>query len=352
MGIDVVLVINQSAKGRTTIGVRMNKSKLLSVTLAMLSLGAASAFAEIKINDNLSTSGFLDMSIYGKTPDKGPKVLNASFDQFELDFMYKFGFFSARADINALPSANPPLPGAPAGNTSAVYLEQGFITCDLGSGASLGMGRFLSTSGFEAAEPTGLNQYSVSKLLNGYAGPTYGYYQNGLNLSYSSKMFGLYGAVVSDLWDPQEFDLKTPGFEGQVSVMPMEGVTAKATYLYQVYDDPTPAKHDNQSEINVWAQYANGPITVAAEYSHLMDWKVKDESGDGWLAMANYKFTDKIAGTLRYSGIKMKSPKDPDTEITLSPSFAVSPNWLVLAEFRQNIDAKVTEYAAESTFSF
>ncbi|MEO7424678.1 MAG: outer membrane beta-barrel protein [Fibrobacteria bacterium] len=319
----------------------MNKLNKLPMALTILGLGAAASFAEVKVSDNLSLTGFLDMSANGIAPDSGDATLAAKVDQFELDFMLKYGFFSARADINSI------------GPTGAVTFEQGFITAALTQELSMSIGKFLSCSGFEAAEPTGLYQYSVSKLLSGYAGATYGGYENGMNLAYSTPKFALYGAVLTSVWSAGgETDLLTPGFEAQIALMPAEGITAKVTYLMEMFDDTTPADHDMQSEINAWVSYAKGPLTVAAEFSYLMDWVVKGETGMGYLGMANYKLTDKVAATVRYSAVKMESADDPDSEITFSPSFAVSSNWLALAEYRYNIDAKSSEYAAESTFSF
>ncbi|HKP98412.1 MAG TPA: outer membrane beta-barrel protein [Fibrobacteria bacterium] len=325
----------------------MKKLNKLPLALTILGLGAASSFAAIPIGDSLSVSGFLDMSANGMAPDTGDATLNAAVDQFEIDFMLKFGYFSARADINSI------------GPTGAVSFEQGFVTAALTEGLTVSVGKFLSSSGFEAAEPTGLYQYSVSKLMSGCAtgapNCVYGGYQNGLNVAYAAPKFALYGSVVTSVWGT-DVDLKTPGFEAQLALMPVEGLTAKVTGLYEMYDDTT--SHDSQSELNVWAQYVMGPLTVAAEYSMLMDWMVKGESGNGWLAMANYKLTDKIAATVRYSGIKMESADDPDTEVTFSPSFAVAPNWLALAEVRYEIegdtapDIKGVSYAVESTFSF
>ncbi|MDQ3002205.1 MAG: porin, partial [Fibrobacterota bacterium] len=223
-------------------------------------------------------------------------------------------------------------------------------------GLNLSMGRFLSSSGFEAAEPTGLYQFSWSKTL------VYGYYQNGLNLSYTAPMFGLYGAVVSDLWVPGETELlNSPGFEGQVSLTPAEGVTVKATGLWQMYDaDANPLKDDGQGLLNVWGQFAKGPITAAAEFNLLMNWTGNannDASGMGWLAMVNYKFTDKFATTLRYSALtiddEVDATDDMGSEVTVSPSFAVSPNWLVLAEYRMDFgNVEQSLYAVESIFYF
>jgi hypothetical protein len=332
----------------------MTDTKKLPLVLTVMGLGAMAAQADIKINDNLTTTGFIDMSLNGMAPDKGPGTLNASLDQYELDFLYKFGPVSARADINGTPSFVSP--GAPAAadttgwNSSGIYLEQAYVTANLGA-LAIGAGRFLSSSGWEAAEPTGMYQYSYSKNL------FYGYYQNGVNLSYTMPKFALYGAVVSDLWNPQEFDVKkTPGFEGQVALTPVEGVTAKIAYLYQMFDKDVSGK-DDQQLLNAWASYAKGSLTLAAEYNLLIDWDATkaggklDDDGNGWLAMVNYKFTPLFATTVRYSGNKI-GDLDADTEITLSPSFQVSPNWLVLAEGKYEIDLKNVDYAIESTFSF
>lgn len=329
----------------------MKKSNKMAMVAAMLSLGAASSFAEIKLTDNLSTTGFIDMSLNGhKDSSKTDASLAAGLDQFEVDFMYKYGNISARADLNALPTT--------AGTSTTI--EQAYITGTMGATA-ISAGRFLSSSGWEAAEPTGMYQWSYSRQF-GNDGPVYGGYQNGVNVAWTSPMFGLYAAVVSDLWNAQEFEImKTPGFEAQVSVMPMPGVTAKVAYLFQMNDSTvTPAKTENQSLLNVWASYAKGPITAAAEWDLMMNWNgVKNFNGNGWLAMVNYKATDKIAATLRYSGNKFSidtpiGTLDADTqgEITVSPSYAFSPNWLILAEYKYELDIQNNSYALETTFSY
>jgi hypothetical protein len=331
----------------------MNSLKKFSMAATVVGLGAMSSFAEIKVGDNLSLSGFLDMSANGgiDSADGADATLGASFDQFELDFMWKFGDkVSARADINAHPGTTNTHLNATTG--MAMDLEQGFVTATLGS-LSISTGRFLSSSGFEAAEPTGLFQYSTSKTL------VYGGYQNGANVAWSSPMIGLYAAVVTDLWNTPETELlNTPGFEGQISLTPAEGVTAKAAFLWQTYDETGANADENQGLLNVWGSYAKGPITAAAEYNMLLSWKpdptvaaVNDESGHGWLAMANYKVNDIFAATLRYSGIVI-GDGDPDQEVTVSPSVAIAANWLALAEYRFNIDSGIQQYAAETTFTF
>lgn len=324
----------------------MNSLKKLSMVATVLGLGATSSFAEIKLTDNLGVAGFLDMSALGVIPDTGDATLNANVDQLELDFMFKFGDkISGRIDVAQ---------GGAGGNVGNLGLEQGFVSYS-NNGAGFSVGRFLSSSGFESAEPTGLYQYSISKTTGVYGG-----YQNGVNASYVTPMFGLYGAIVTDLWSAAETDLNTPGFEAQVALTPAEGVTAKVAYLYQMQDDEAVATLDDASKqlFNVWGSYAKGPITAAVEYNLLIDWVVPDGAGvvndgmgHGYLAMVNYKLTDVVAATLRYSGL-MLGDADPDTEVTFSPSLAISPNWLALAEVKYHIDASVTEYAVESLFSF
>jgi hypothetical protein len=316
------------------------------------------ASAEIKINDNLSTAGFVDMSLSGAKAEDVDATLGGQLDQYELDFMYKFGFFSARADVNAM------------GPTGNVAIEQAFITSTLTNTLSLSFGKFLSCTGFEAAEPTGMYQYSYSKNMDKTSptGAIYGGYQNGINLNFSTPTFGIYAAAVSDVWEGAETEyMKTPGGEFQLSLMPVEGVTIKAAYAFQSYGEVADSL-SYQGLANAWAQYAKGPLTVAAEFNYLMSWAhtygtgvnavTKDNlTGMGWLAMANYKFTDKFAATLRYSATTLddedSSTDDMGSEVTVSPSIAISPNWLALAEVKIEFGTvEQTDYALETTFSF
>jgi hypothetical protein len=316
----------------------MRKSVTMGLMAGVLGMGLATA--QVKLDDKLSLSGFLDMSATAGMPDAGPKTLTASFDQFELDFNYKFADnLAARADVNSL-------------GGGAVVLEQAYLTYTMGS-ASIMTGKFLSVSGFEAAEPTGLYQYSTSKTL------VYGGYQNGFAASYTvSPMISLYGSVVGSVWNGTDTDIKKPGIEAQVSLLPLEGVTVKAAYLFEseyagTWDSAgTPVAYvTDRSLINVWGQYIAGPLTVAAELNMLMKWDENENSGLGYLAMVNYKLNDKLGVTGRYSALSMDGGT-ADNEITVSPGYAVSSAWFVLAEVKQEIEAKKTSFAVESILTF
>ena len=58
-----------------------------------------------------------------------------------------------------------------------------------------------------------------------------------------------------------------------------------------------------------------------------------------------------VAVTLRFSGISLDD-EDSSTEFTLSPSYSATDNWLLLAEFKQRLDAEETIIALESLFTF
>lgn len=313
----------------------MNPVNKLPMAMALMGLGAVSSLAEVKVSDNLSLTGFFDMST---TYNTETEVGTMSFDQFEVDFMYKYDKLTARADVNSLGGGD-------------VAFEQGYINYALGSGAtSISLGRFLSVSGFEAAEPTGLYQYSVSKTL------VYGGYQNGVNLSYNGGMFALYGAFVTNPWSAADNDVTKPGLEAQIALMPIPAITVKATYVADFTEDST-GESINKQYANAWAQFAQGPITAAAEFNYVINY---DETADmGYLAMVNFKFGGDYAVTLRHSGFQ-KEDGDLLTEITLSPSVVLTPNWSALVEARVDMgekdasgdDLTPVTLAAESIFTF
>lgn len=326
----------------------MNSAKKFSMAATLVGLGAVSSLAEIKVNDNLSLSGFIDMSTTYNTESE---VGTMTFDQFEVDFMYKFDKLTGRVDLSQ---------GGVGGGAGALAVEQAFLSYGIGSGAtSLTLGRFLSASGYESAEPTGLFQYSVSKTLvpvPGAAG-TYGGYQTGLALSYNGGVFAMHGALLTNPWDGNDADVTNPGFEAQIALMPTSAITVKATYVGDLMEDST-GESFSKHLANAWAQFASGPITAAAEFNYLINY---DETADmGYMAMVNYKIASNYAVTLRHSGWKYENADDMFMEFTLSPSVVLTPNWSALAEVRFDMEGKdaqdesitYTTLAAETIFTF
>ena len=330
------------------------QSYLCVVVLLAFTCVLGSASAEIKLTDSLSVSGFLDMS--STTTSGGDETeIGLSFDQFELDFKIEQGSVTGYIDIDSTAAEG------------GIKLEQGYVTYALPestvSGVSIKAGRFLSAMGFEAAEPTGLFQYSFSE------GIPYPGYQNGIGIDVSpAKQVGIYVALLSGVWDVNDTDVKNPGIEAQVALTPMEQLTAKVGYAMDKMED------DSRSELNAWVQFTQGPFTLAGEIDMLRSWPAEDEEGmefvgDGmhFLGMANVSLADMISApvavTLRFSGVSISedssnnaddadSKESTGTEFTLSPSYTVTDNWLLLAEFKRRLDAEETIIAVESLFTF
>ena len=300
----------------------------LSAAFSLSLIGPAAA--EVELADTLTIDGFIDMSTVF-ADDGNDTTLNGAVDQMEVDFHFDYGEITARIDINSLPDG--------------VAMEEAALTYapeDMSDiGLTITVGRFLSSFGWETAEPTGLFQYSVS------AGIPYPGYQNGIGVSIApSDKVKLYAAAIPSVWDTTETDWETIGVETQVSVMPTPEVTAKVGFAAEDMGDHF------QSEMNAWAMYNKDALTLAVEIDLLGNWGVEDESGLHYLGMVNYALSDQLGVTVRYSGIDMDSSDDPDTEITFSPGYAVTDNWFLLAEFRRNIDAETTQIAVEQIFTF
>lgn len=307
---------------------------------------ALAIFVAQAVSAEVKFSGFVDMSALS---DDGNASM--SLDQFELDVSTDLGGgISMRADVNAM------------GPTAPVELEQAFITYDTGAGLALTVGKFLSCTGFEAAEPTGMYQYSYSATL------VYGGYQNGIAASYSSDKFGLYGAVVSSVWDGAKTDFSGDdfGLEVQATLTPISGLTAKAALAWEDGFEPTQTAPFDRTLLNIWAAYETGPLTLAVELNRLGNWEGGDgkmlyESGAGLLAMANYGIGDKVGVTGRISGMTLTDAvvagaADYEvSEFTIAPSYAISDHWGLVAEMKMltvgDADA-VTQIALESLLTF
>ncbi|MDA1190253.1 MAG: outer membrane beta-barrel protein [Candidatus Poribacteria bacterium] len=313
---------------------RSRVARWTTTTVAVAGLSVSAALG-VEVNENLSISGFIDKSIVigldSNADEPDDLVVTGGVDQLEIDLDLTFGNVTGRVDINSLPDG--------------VSMEQAFLTyspesmTDMGVGITFG--RFLSSLGFEAAEPTGLYQYSVS------AGIPYPGYQNGVAVSLApTDMIGVYVAAISSAWDSTDYDWETPAFEGQVSVKPTDMVTVKAGAAAEDMGDYF------QIELNAWAMLTSGALTVAGEADMLSNWGADGENGIHFLGMANYKLTDKVGVTARFSGYKLDSMDEADTEVTLSPSYAIADNWGALVELRQNLQAETTQVAIESIFTF
>lgn len=324
-------------------------TKLTRWASALMAAGAMGAVpvahAEIELGTGISITGFLDMSYSSVKPDGGSSTQSVGIDQFETDFLYAGSKgVSARVDIEYGEGFE--------GTGDDTFVEQAYVTKAITEQFSVKVGRFLSYSGWEAEEPTGLFQYSGT----GYAKYFYGYYQNGVSASYTGSKFAVMGSAVASAFDPSDRNsIKTgpdkndkSGYEVGLALMPVEGLTAKAFYI---------SDEDTDTDIvNVWASYVVSGFTFAGEYNNADYGSAGD--GDGFLLMANYA-TGPFGITLRYHDFEIKNDAgdtvDDGSAITISPSYKVGDNWLLVGEYR--IDSSDTFgdsdlIALEALFTF
>lgn len=298
----------------------------------LLSLGSMTgAQAEIT-SDNLSVSGFIDMSYLSIDVDGAGSTHDSGIDQVELNFGYDFGNkLTATVDVEYQNAAE------------GVDVEQAFISYAISDNLSIKAGRFLSYSGWETEEPTGLFQYSGT----GYAQYFYGYYQQGVSALYSGDKFAVAVSVVNDLAGPQSTDTEHPGIETMVAFMPTENFTVKG--FYSVDGDT--------KMINTWAAYSADALTLAAEYNSSEDTAFAGSEADGFLLMANYAF-ESFGMTVRYHDYEVEDAVGASFEdasgITFSPSFSVNDNLLMVFEYRMDEinDVDVDYLAVEALITF
>jgi hypothetical protein len=315
---------------------------IASVAAAVAAAVAPVANAEIELGEGLSVAGFVDMSYFSNDSDGAPGAFGI--DQVETDFLYAgSNGISAQVDIEYGEDMSD------IAGEDHTFVEQAFITKKFSDQFSLKAGRFLSYSGWETEEPTGLFQYSGV----GYAQYFYGYYQQGISATYSGGKFAVMGSVVNDVFGYAggaiESDTDDLGYELGLAVMPVEGLTAKVFYMSD--------KKTDRDVVNFWASYAVEGFTFAGEYN-TGDFGAAGE-GDGFLLMGNYA-SGPFGITLRYHDWDIEdglgTSVDKVKGFTLSPSYKAGNNLLLVAEFRKD-DVKAgggdsNSFALEALFTF
>lgn len=314
--------------------INTKRTALSLVLAAMASAPMVQAEEGFQLAKGLSVTGFIDMSYSNVDPDDSDSSTSSGLDQFELNFHYTFDDrLSAQVDIEYQD-----------GNDDEVDLEQAFITYAVNENVTVKAGRFLSYSGWETEEPTGLFQYSGT----GYAPIFYGYYQQGLSVMYSGPGYAFALSAINDLDDPEERDSEDTALEYMAAFMPSSEVTIKSFYMTDKID----GTDEDKEKINVWASYASGPLTLAAEYNVAENSYALGTESDGFLLMANYAFDD-FGLTVRYHQWDVEDEAtgvavEEMSGITISPSVALSENLLMVFEYRMDEN----DITGEDTNSF
>jgi hypothetical protein len=238
-------------------------------------------------------------------------------------------------------------------------VEQAFFTYRVNDALSFKAGRFLSYSGWETEDPTGLYQFSGT----GYAKYFYGGYQQGLSTYYKGPGFDVALSVVNDLGDlkGENRDSDDLGVELMLAVNPVEAWTMKGFYMTDKLD----GTNEDTDLINVWTSYTVADWTFAAEYNQsenapaAVGFAGVGAEADGYLLMVNYAW-EKFGLTFRYHDWEVETDAGTTVEdlsaFTLAPSYAVSENLLIIFEYRMDDDDLTNEstdtYALEALITF
>ncbi len=344
---------------------RIGTRSLIAGVAAAVAAGVVPvAHADIELGAGFSITGFADMSYWSANPS-GPDNTSKGLgiDQFETDFKFAgSNGISAQVDIEYGEGFE--------GSGDTTFVEQAFLTKSFNDQFSVKFGRFLSYTGWEAEEPTGLFQYSSVAAYTPYQQLFYGYYQQGISAKYDAGKFGFTASVIDNAFDPPSFNgsddelngVGKLGYELGVFVAPIEGLTAKLFYSSDK-DAGLPIGGIGKKEvINFWASYAISGFTFAGEYNDA-DYDFDDGEGDvsgdakGYLLLANYA-SGPAGITLRYHHVKGKEDGDSGLigkGFTVSPSLKVGDNLLLVTEFRQDKYAggdKVKAFGLEALFTF
>ncbi len=319
-----------------------NTFRLAGGAVALLAL-AATTFADLKVNDNISVNGYV-VGSYSLTDFSGAGSMHnylkvgaplANADAAKLGVLATSGAFSAYGSILYLPGA-----------ANDAGLLDAYVTYDTGAGFKITGGKFLSYLGYEAFDPINMAQLTYGDTI--FAVPAY---HTGAKVDYSSKTFSAGVAVVDSI-----FSGANGFFEGDREYSDDVGVEAMVTYtgvdkLTVFAGIATENTYKAASDLfifNLWASYAvSDAVTVAGEYINQKD------SMDGWLAFVSYKSSDKISTAFRVSGVNWDAGGH-DTKYTVAPTYTIDKNLSLRAEISLNRGSTgdYTFYGVQAVFKF
>jgi hypothetical protein len=296
---------------------------------AALTLAASlTAFADVKLNENLSFGGYLVGSYQVNNPDPG-----SSTDRLDLDAV-KTIFTGSFKPVTATVSLF--YPGV---SGSDVTVLDGYFTYDLGNGSAITGGKFLSYLGYEAFDPVNMAQITYAPVTAGTLA-TIPAYHSGVRYDYSSASFSFGAALVDSVLGPSIFkgdsELKeNQGFEAYVKYTAVPNLTLWLGVAHDTEGDPLPAPTflplHSMTVWDAWAEYKIGKATLAAEFATKNGGS--GVRGDSWLVYWNHAFTPKFSTTFRIGGQKLSNSTMRATGASDYEQYTVAPTWKINDNF-------------------
>lgn len=300
-------------------------------------LASLSAYADIKLSENFSISGYAvgSYEYFANDPGADTDTLfngaksTPSADALKTIFTANFKPVTGVVSLFYIPN----IPTGVMRNELTIL--DAYATVDIGNGGAVTAGKFLSYLGYEAFDPVNMSQITYGAVTVGTLAGIPAYH-TGIKYDYADKSVGYGLAVVDSIYSPFGIDkgdgeLKSnAGFEGYITSKGLGDLTLWAGFAY---DTKGGFQSHSVLTLDVWAQYAvSKEVTVAGEILN----KDGGEFSKGWtwLAYLNYAHTDKISTVFRVSGEKLegRTPGSDFMQYTVGPAFKVSNNLVVRTE--------------------
>ncbi len=328
--------------------------QLSGIGVSLLAL-TATASADIKLNDNLTLSGYA-AGTYEYNSKGGPggdsydSLFNGAKDTPGADDVKTALTFNYKPVTAVVSLYYVPNLGA-----NELTVLDAYVTYDAGNGVSISAGKFLSWMGYEAFDTVNMSQITHSSGVGGNLG-AYPAYHSGVKVEYGDKEWGAGAALLDSVWSYNGFakgdgELKhNVGFEAYLTYKGIEGLQIWGGFAYDSkgaspnsLDVPISYQTYKSTAMgDIWIQYAvSKQVTVAAE----LIGKDGDTAagtprkGWDWLVFGSYTIDDKWSIIGRVSGENMSSATKNEsllpsyTQYTIGPSYNVSPNLIVRAEY-------------------
>ncbi len=307
-----------------------------SFIAAAAALGTVlTAFADIRLNEKFSVSGYISGSAaYTET------------DGFEDSFM----------DVDAVKvvgtAAFDKVTGVVSMHTFTSHdpvILDAFATYAASPTTSVTVGNFLSYFGFEAFDYPNMLQISYANTLGAFI-PAY---HSGVKVDVASGALSGGVAVLDSVYGPTYYkgdgDLDNgAGFEGYLKW----GQGDSSLFAGIGFDGGVGGTTDDRMTFDLWAQTKAGPTTLAAEYCYSkLDTAGTEADGFFWLLLAMQPLNDKWTVTGRISGgedesLAIGSPTPSFYKGTFSPAVAITDNLGLLLEYSYT---KFDDYTAEKS---